>query len=417
MSARLSDPFSASVDEFEAAALQAVGGAVTLTASTPSAALVEAATGIPGIATSSVSLALGGGFAQPHYLTTGWTALGGGFFSKAGSYGTAMMDTIHGGLTYTLNNALAATNALAGGQVAHDVFTVNASDGVMTASTPISFDITGTDDAPTARSDQTATPYNTPLVLASSVLVGNDSDPEGDALSITAVGAPQHGTVSLSGGHVTFTPFFGFVGFARFSYTIDDGHGGTSTAYVGVNVTSTTGNNGMGPPYVYVGGAASGQTVDVSGDGQPHLVIGSNFNDFIYGGGFADTLNGGGGADLINGGGGNDLISGGPGSDTLYGGAGADSFIWSRSDLLQSAQGAQDAVLDFEGAGDGRLSGDFLLFTGFSAGSGLAFKAQSNANPHLYYYTLTDHASGASELIAIGSVDGLPLSQGDYLFI
>ncbi len=74
-------------------------------------------------------------------------------------------------------------------------------------------------------------------------------------------------------------------------------------------------------------------------------------------------------------------------------------------------------MLDFEGAGDGRLSGDFLLFTGFSVGSSLAFKAQSNANPHLYYYTLTDHASGANELIGISSVDGLPLSQGDYLFI
>ena len=270
---------------------------------------------------------------------------------------------------------------------------------------------------PMARSDQTSTAYNTPVVLPSALLLGNDSDPDKDALTITAVGAPQHGVVSLSGGQVTFTPYFGFVGFARFSYTIDDGHGGTSTAYVGVNVTSTTGNNGMGPAYVYVGGAASGQTVDVSGDSQAHLVIGSNFNDFIYGGAFADTLNGGGGADLINGGAGNDLISGGPGSDSLYGGAGSDTFVWTRSDLLTGVQGTQDLVLDFEGAGDGRLSGDFLLFTGFSAGSSLAFKAQSNANPHLYYYTLTDHASGSNELIGISSVDGLPLSQGDYLFI
>ena len=417
MSGGLNQPFSSSLDPIETAALQATGGAVTLTASTPSATLVEAAAGIPGFAASSVSLALGGGANQPHYLTTGWTALGGGLFSHAGVYGAAVLDTVHGGLAYTLNNALVATNALAGGQAVSDVFTVNATDGVMVASTPVSFAIAGTNDAPTARSDQTATPYNTPLVLASSVLLGNDSDPEGDALSITAVGAPQHGVVSLSGGQVTFTPFFGFVGFARFSYTIDDGHGGASTAYVGVNVTSTNGNNGLGPAYVDVGGAASGQTVDVSGDGQPHLVIGSNFNDFIYGGTFADTLNGGGGADLINGGGGNDLITGGLGSDTLYGGAGADSFIWSRTDLLQSAQGTKDTVLDFEGGGDGRLSGDFLLFTGFSAGSSLAFKAQSNANPHLYYYALTDHASGASELIAISSVNGMPLSQGDYLFI
>ncbi len=146
-------------------------------------------------------------------------------------------------------------------------------------------------------------------------------------------------------------------------------------------------------------------------------MIGSNFNDFIYGGAFKDTLNGGPGNDLINGGGGNDLITGGPGSDTLYGGTGSDSFAWSLSDLLSTPAGTQDGILDFEGAGDGRLSGDFLIFTGFSAGSTLVLQSQSHANPHLYYYTLTDHASGISEVIAVSSVDGLGLTKGDYLFL
>ncbi len=217
-------------------------------------------------------------------------------------------------------------------------------------------------------------------------------------------------------GVVTFTPFFGYVGFARFSYTVSDGHGGSGTGFVGVNVTSTTGTN-VGPPYVYVAGSHTGQTVDVSGDGIAHIVIGSNFNDFIYGGASKDTLNGGPGNDLINGGAGNDLISGGPGSDTLYGAAGSDNFSWSLADLLSSPAGTQDGVLDFEGAGDGRASGDYLIFTGFSPQSTLTLQSHSHASPNLYYYTLTDHASGASQLIALNSVDGLALAKGDYLFL
>ncbi len=385
--------------------------------SAPSATLVEAGAGVTGVASSTVALTEGGGWSTPTFVLTGWKAAGAGLFSEVGTYGSAVLDTVHNTLTYTLNNSSTPTNALASGQAVSESFTVSVTDGHTVSSTPVSFAITGTNDAPIARSDQTNAVYNTPLVLQPATLLANDSDAEGGPLTITAVGAAQHGTVAVSpAGVVTFTPFFGYVGFGRFSYTVSDGHGGSATSFVGVNVTSTTGTN-LGPPYVYVAGSHTGQTVDVSGDGQGHLVIGSNFNDFIYGGAFKDTLNGGPGNDLINGGGGNDLITGGPGSDTLYGGTGSDSFAWSLSDLLSTPAGTQDGILDFEGAGDGRLSGDFLIFTGFSAGSTLVLQSQSHANPHLYYYTLTDHASGISEVIAVSSVDGLGLTKGDYLFL
>ena len=388
-----------------------------VSASAPSATLIEQGAGVAGIATSTATLTEGGGWSAPSYVLTGWKAAGAGLYSEAGTYGSAVLDTVHNTLTYTLNNSSTPTNALAGGQAVSDSFTVNVTDGHTGASTAVAFAITGTNDSPIARSDQTNAAYNTPLVLQPATLLANDADADGGALTITAVGAAQHGTVAVSPtGVVTFTPFFGYVGFARFSYTVSDGHGGSGTGFVGVNVTSTTGTN-VGPPYVYVAGSHTGQTVDVSGDGIAHIVIGSNFNDFIYGGASKDTLNGGPGNDLINGGAGNDLISGGPGSDTLYGAAGSDNFSWSLADLLSSPAGTQDGVLDFEGAGDGRASGDYLIFTGFSPQSTLTLQSHSHASPNLYYYTLTDHASGASQLIALNSVDGLALAKGDYLFL
>jgi|GEM_PF-1247577 len=64
----------------------------------------------------------------------------------------------------------------------------------------------------------------------------NDSDPDGDALTITAVGTPAHGTVSLVGGTITYTPTAGYVGADSFTYTVSDGKGGTKTGTVNVTV-------------------------------------------------------------------------------------------------------------------------------------------------------------------------------------
>jgi Flp pilus assembly protein TadG len=71
-------------------------------------------------------------------------------------------------------------------------------------------------------------------------VLGNDTDPNGDALTVTAVGTPANGTVTNNGdGTVTYTPNPGFVGADSFTYTINDGNGGTATATVTVTVTSS----------------------------------------------------------------------------------------------------------------------------------------------------------------------------------
>ena len=54
-------------------------------------------------------------------------------------------------------------------------------------------------------------------------LLLNDTDPNGDPLSVVAVGSQLGGTVSLASNAVTFTPTPGYIGAASFTYQITDG--------------------------------------------------------------------------------------------------------------------------------------------------------------------------------------------------
>lgn len=66
-------------------------------------------------------------------------------------------------------------------------------------------------------------------------VLGNDSDPDGDALRITAVGSAGKGSVSFTATSLTYKAGGGS-GTDSFSYTISDGRGGTATAVVSVSV-------------------------------------------------------------------------------------------------------------------------------------------------------------------------------------
>lgn len=79
---------------------------------------------------------------------------------------------------------------------------------------------------------------NTPLVLSAATLTKNDTDPQLLSFSVTSVGSPVHGSVSLSGTTVTFTPAGGYSGPASFQYTVTntDGLATTATALVTVEM-------------------------------------------------------------------------------------------------------------------------------------------------------------------------------------
>ncbi len=67
-------------------------------------------------------------------------------------------------------------------------------------------------------------------------VLANDSDPDGDTLSITAVGTPAHGTATIAGTRISYTPAAGYAGSDSFTYTIADGRGGSATATVSITV-------------------------------------------------------------------------------------------------------------------------------------------------------------------------------------
>ncbi|PZW49207.1 Calx-beta domain-containing protein, partial [Pseudomonas sp. URMO17WK12:I2] len=78
------------------------------------------------------------------------------------------------------------------------------------------------------------------LTIAGSTLLGNDTDPNGDALSIASVQNATNGTVTLNNGNVVFTPKAGFYGDASFQYTVSDGKGGSDIATVTLKVNQPT---------------------------------------------------------------------------------------------------------------------------------------------------------------------------------
>lgn len=100
-------------------------------------------------------------------------------------------------------------------------FDYTISDGTETASASITIEVGGDNDAPVAVDDTVTTDEDAPAVITT--LLDNDTDPEGQTLSITAVGSATNGTVSLNGNEVTFTPAADFNGTGTFEYTISDG--------------------------------------------------------------------------------------------------------------------------------------------------------------------------------------------------
>jgi hypothetical protein len=85
-----------------------------------------------------------------------------------------------------------------------------------------------TQSGPIAVNDATNTPVNTAVTVA---VLDNDTDADGDTLTLTGVTNSVNGTaVTNLGGTVLFTPDAGFVGSGTFMYSISDGHGGVDSA-------------------------------------------------------------------------------------------------------------------------------------------------------------------------------------------
>ncbi|SNY04811.1 beta strand repeat-containing protein [Paractinoplanes atraurantiacus] len=88
------------------------------------------------------------------------------------------------------------------------------------------------DAAPTAVADTATTTTGKAVDIAVTV---NDTDP-GSALTLVSAGAPAHGTATIVGGKIRYTPAAGYTGTDTFTYVIKDAAGSTATGTVTVSV-------------------------------------------------------------------------------------------------------------------------------------------------------------------------------------
>jgi hypothetical protein len=117
--------------------------------------------------------------------------------------------------------------------VARFTYTIDDGRGGMSSATVSVVVAARPNRAPAAADDAATTAFAAPVTID---VLANDTDPDGDALSIASVGAPASGTAAVSGTSIVYTPATGFSGIDRFTYTISDGRGGTSRATVTVTV-------------------------------------------------------------------------------------------------------------------------------------------------------------------------------------
>ena len=155
-------------------------------------------------------------------------------------------DTDVEGDTLTISAVTQGTNGtvtFAGGSVTYtpngnftgsDSFTYTVSDGNGgTSAATVNVSVNAVNDAPVANNDIATTNEDTPVTVN---VVSNDSDVDGDSLTVSAVTQGTNGTVTFAGGSVTYTPNGNFNGSDSFTYTVSDGNGGTATATVSVTV-------------------------------------------------------------------------------------------------------------------------------------------------------------------------------------
>ena len=98
----------------------------------------------------------------------------------------------------------------------------------------VSITINPTNDPPVAVDDSAEVDENESVSID---VLSNDTDIEGDVLDVgSVVTPPQHGTATIDGDSITYTPDPDWDGLDSFTYTASDGSASSNTATVDVTV-------------------------------------------------------------------------------------------------------------------------------------------------------------------------------------
>jgi len=87
---------------------------------------------------------------------------------------------------------------------------------------------------PVANDDPASTAEDQPVTV---YVLENDSDVDGDTLTVDSVTQGANGAVTNNGSNVTYTPDADYCGIDSFAYTVSDGKDGSDTATVTIDVT------------------------------------------------------------------------------------------------------------------------------------------------------------------------------------
>ncbi len=156
------------------------------------------------------------------------------------------------------------------GPVSGTVANLGGADGVATILDNVAVP---SNHAPVAADDSLTATEDTPVTYSAAQLLGNDSDVDGDTLTIASVTSGSGGTAVLNpDGTVTFTPAPNFNGQATFTYTVTDGSLVSNTATVTIHVAA------VNDPAV-VGGTDTGSvTEDLDVNVLGNLTTGGSLN-------------------------------------------------------------------------------------------------------------------------------------------
>ena len=386
--------------------------------------------------------------------TAGWKAIDATHFQKNGVYGSAVLDTGTGIISYTLDNAREATNALADEDSVTDDFSVTVRDAAgATATQTASFAIQGANDAMYAggAGDDVFHLDNASDRVVELAGEGTDTvrtgfthvlDDNVERLELTHTG-DAWGT-----GNELDNTLFGNAGnnILRGMDGDDILHGlaGNDTLDGGAGADIMYGGKGddvflfeEGDQIVELAGegvdtvktgfthtlAANVENLELlhdgdasgTGNGLDNVITGNAGNNILEGLAGNDELKGGAGADRLNGGLGNDVLSGG---------AGADIFVFD----VAGGPANVDVVADFDPTLDSfELAQD--IFTNSPVGE-LAASAfvtgeiAASADDRIIYDDMTgalfydsDGAGGADQFQFASLSSHLALSSNDFFIV
>jgi len=155
--------------------------------------------------------------------------------TTAPAHGTATIDSTTGAINYQPASNYSGADSFQ--------YTVRDNFGALSNAASVTVAV---QPAPVATNDTATVQANSSVMIA---VLGNDTSSGGtlDPASIKIIVAPTHGTASVSGGQVTYTPTTGYTGLDTFQYSVQDNLGTTSNvATVSVNVTAPPGKGGGG---------------------------------------------------------------------------------------------------------------------------------------------------------------------------